>query len=70
MFFLNQHGVRRLDFHMSALEELRSKLVKRIEELAASNTEQDLETLKNLLEKSFPVRKVGSDAYMLESGLE
>lgn len=58
MFFLNQHGVRRLDFHKSALEELRTKLVKRIEELAASGTEQDLETLKNLLEKSFPVRRV------------
>ena len=60
MPFLNLHGVRRLDFHMSTLEELRNKLVKRVEELASSGTEQDLKILEDLLEKSFPVRKVNN----------
>ena len=58
MPFLDLHGVKRLDFHMSTLEEMRDRLMKRVEELAASGREEDVKILEDLLEKSFPVVKV------------
>ena len=58
MPFLDLHGVKRLDFHMSTLEEMRERLIKRVEELAASGREEDVKIMEDLLEKSFPVVKV------------
>jgi negative elongation factor B len=54
---LDLHSVKRLDFHQSIADELRDKLVKRIEMLAASKEPNDLAILEDLLEKSFPVIK-------------
>lgn len=61
---LDLHGVRRLDFHTSVLEELREKLVSRINELGESlNNKEGREKdkkLKEQLTKSFPVIRVKS----------
>ena len=43
---------------MSTLEEMRERLIKRVEELAASGREEDVKIMEDLLEKSFPVVKV------------
>ncbi|XP_046566584.1 negative elongation factor B-like [Haliotis rubra] len=56
--FLDLHGVRRLEFHESILEELREKLVNGISDLANSNREDKIKKLEELLVKSFPVIKV------------
>ncbi|KAL8594851.1 hypothetical protein ACOMHN_016092 [Nucella lapillus] len=50
---LDLHRVPRRDFHLSTLEELREKLIKRIQDLAVSGTEKDQKRLGELLEKSF-----------------
>ena len=67
---LDLHGVRRLDFHASVLEELRDKLVKRINEIGAEKAEKNVgekntcdknegdKRLKDLLAKSFPAVRV------------
>ncbi|XP_076436263.1 negative elongation factor B-like [Babylonia areolata] len=55
---LDLHGVPRRDFHLSTLEEMREKLLKRVQELAASGKEEDQKRLVELLEKSFPIAKV------------
>nr|KAG5712462.1 hypothetical protein BaRGS_011436 [Batillaria attramentaria] len=55
--FLDLHGVKRLEFHQSTLEEMRDKLLQRVGELAKSGREEDLKCLEDLLEKSFPVVK-------------
>ena len=59
---LDLHGVRRLDFHASVLEELREKLVKRINEIGAERNEKGFSSsdkrLKELLSKSFPAIRV------------
>lgn len=55
---LDLHGVRRLDFHTSVLEELRDKLVVRINELGATEGRERDKKLKDLLVKSFPVVRV------------
>lgn len=55
--FLDLHGVRRMEFHLSVVEELREKLLSKISELAASNDASKLQKLSDLLEKSFPVIK-------------
>lgn len=57
---LDLHGVRRLDFHTSVLEELRDKLVVRINELGAKEGRERDKKLKELLTKSFPVVRVKS----------
>lgn len=56
--FLDLHGVKRLDFHQSVMEELREKLLQRITDLASKDDPNKLEKLEGLLEKSFPVIKV------------
>ena len=58
--FLDLHGVRRLEFHNSVMEELRDKLMARVKELAASQDKNKIKTLSDLLSKSFPVIKVKS----------
>lgn len=51
---LDLHGVRRLDFHASVLEELREKLIKRINEIGVEKVDKGDKRLKELLSKSFP----------------
>lgn len=48
---LDLHGVRRLDFHTSVLEELRDKLVSHINELGAKAGRERDKKLKELLAK-------------------
>ncbi|KAG8038284.1 hypothetical protein G9C98_006611 [Cotesia typhae] len=58
---LDLHGVRRLDFHASVLEELREKLVKRINEIGTEREKSGSsgdKRLKDLLSKSFPAIRV------------
>lgn len=58
--FLDLHGVKRLEFHQSTLEEMRDRLLQRVSELAKNGRDEDLKVLEDLLEKSFPVVKVKS----------
>ncbi|KAK0085210.1 hypothetical protein PV325_005585 [Microctonus aethiopoides] len=62
---LDLHGVRRLDFHASVLEELRDKLVKRINEIGAERNESKSsgsgdKRLKDMLSKSFSAVRVAA----------
>ncbi|KAH3791938.1 negative elongation factor B-like [Dreissena polymorpha] len=58
--FLDLHGVKRLEFHQSVLEELREKLIQKINELASSEEKDNIQKLETMLEKSFCVIKVAS----------
>lgn len=52
-------NIRRLEFHESVMEELRQKLIKRIEEIATKGDREERDVkLKALLQKSFPFVKV------------
>ncbi|KMQ87657.1 negative elongation factor b-like protein [Lasius niger] len=58
---LDLHGVRRLDFHASVLEELREKLIKQINEIGVERADKGAagdRRLKELLSKSFPAVRV------------
>lgn len=55
---LDLHGVRRLDFHTSVLEELRDKLIAHINEVGSKEGKENDKKLKELLSKSFPVVRV------------
>ncbi|RWS31152.1 negative elongation factor B-like protein [Leptotrombidium deliense] len=55
---LDLHGVRRLQFHTSVLEELKDKLLGQIENLGKLDAGVKEAKLKELLEKSFPVIRV------------
>ncbi|XP_029673133.1 negative elongation factor B-like [Formica exsecta] len=57
---LDLHGVRRLDFHASVLEELREKLIKQINEIGMERADKSSSDrrLKELLSKSFPAVRV------------
>ncbi|GLV45682.1 NELF-B [Carabus blaptoides fortunei] len=55
---LDLHGVRRLDFHTSVLEELREKLVSHINEIGLKEGRDRDKKLKELLAKSFPLVRV------------
>lgn len=60
---LDLHGVRRLDFHASVLEELREKLIKQIDEIGVERTDKGISAdkrLKELLAKSFPAVRVAA----------
>lgn len=57
---LDLHGVRRLDFHTSVVEELREKLITHINEIGAKTGPERDKKLNELLIKSFPVVKVKS----------
>lgn len=54
---LDLHGVRRLDFHNSILEELRDKLITEINKLGQNKEERDA-IFNKLLRESFPVVRV------------
>ena len=58
--FLDLHGVQRLEFHQSVLDEIRVRLLNRIQILAASNDKNKLKVLNDILIKSFPVIKVSA----------
>lgn len=55
---LDLHGVRRLDFHTSVLEELRDRLVSHIETIGQNQGRERDRKLKELLNKSFPLVQV------------
>lgn len=55
---LDLHGVRRLDFHTSVLEELRDRLVSHIETIGQKEGRERDRKLKELLNKSFPLVQV------------
>lgn len=55
---LDLHGVRRLDFHTSVVEELRDKLIAHINEMGQREGKERDRKFKELLVKSFPVVKV------------
>lgn len=57
---LDLHGVRRLDFHTSLMEELRDKLIAHINEMGQKEPRERDKKLKELLNKSFPVVRVKS----------
>ncbi|GAB1598257.1 negative elongation factor B-like [Argonauta hians] len=56
--FLDLHGMRRLDFHTSVVEELRDKLLQKISNLANSSDEERFKKLEALLQKCYPAIKV------------
>ena len=53
--FLDLHGVMRLEFHQSVMEELRDRLLQRIRHIANSNDLNKFKLLNELLVKCFPV---------------
>lgn len=55
---LDLHGVCRLEFHTSVLEELKERLLQQIENLGKQEGREKERKLKELLQKSFPVIKV------------
>merc|ERR1719511_646111 len=58
---LDLHGLKRLDFHNSVLEDLREKLIAQIESVSnqdRNNPKERERKLKELLTKSFPVIKI------------
>ena len=68
---LDLHGIKRLDFHNSVLEDLREKLIGQIESVSGTgastssaatstgtNSKEREKKLKELLVKSFPVIKI------------
>lgn len=57
---LDLHGVCRLEFHTSVLEELKERLLQQIENLGKQEGREKERKLKELLQKSFPVIRVPS----------
>uniref|UniRef100_T1J7M6 Negative elongation factor B n=1 Tax=Strigamia maritima TaxID=126957 RepID=T1J7M6_STRMM len=55
---LDLHGVQRLDFHQSVLEQLRERLLKQIHELGQTQGKDTQKKLKDLLQKTFPIIRV------------
>ena len=58
---LDLHGIKRLDFHNSVLEDLRDKLIGQIKQIGINlknNPKEKEKKLKELLVKSFPVIKI------------
>ncbi len=55
---LDLHGIKRIDFHNSVLEDLRDKLVAQINSSSNLNPKERDRKLKELLAKSFPVVKI------------
>jgi len=55
---LDLHGIKRIDFHNSVLEDLRDKLIAQIETCTKMEGKDRDKKLKDLLLKSFPVIKI------------
>lgn len=58
--FLDLHGVKRYEFHHSVLEEVREKLIQKINGVANSDDKERFQKIEAMLEKSFCVIKVAS----------
>lgn len=58
--FLDLHGVKRFEFHQSVLEEVREKLIQKINEVASGEDKERFHKIETMLEKSFSVIKVAS----------
>ncbi|KAK6190778.1 hypothetical protein SNE40_002569 [Patella caerulea] len=56
--FLDLHGIKRLEFHTSILDQMIDKLTTRIKTLASDGGNDKFDKLESLLEKSFPVIKI------------
>ena len=55
---LDLHGIKRIDFHNSVLEDLRDKLISQIDACSRMEGKERDKKLKDLLLKSFPVIKI------------
>ena len=55
---LDLHGIKRIDFHNSVLEDLRDKLISQIDACSKMEGRDRDKKLKDLLLKSFPVIKI------------
>lgn len=55
---LDLHGLRRHHFHSSVSDDLKEKLLERIENLQNTDAKNKDTIFKDLLEKSFPVIKI------------
>jgi len=55
--FLDLHGAKRLTLHTAIFESIRERLLKRVEELAASSEPDAQSKLETLLDSSFPAVK-------------
>ena len=55
---LDLHGIKRIDFHNSVLEDLRDKLIAQIDACSKMEGKDRDKKLKDLLLKSFPVIKI------------
>jgi len=55
---LDLHGIKRIDFHNSVLEDLRDKLISQIDACSKMEGKDRDKKLKDLLLKSFPVIKI------------
>ena len=55
---LDLHGIKRIDFHNSVLEDLRDKLITQIDACSKMEGKDKDKKLKDLLLKSFPVIKI------------
>lgn len=55
---LDLHDLRRFHFHSSVFEELREKLLERLDNLYQMNPAKKEQILRELLEKSFPVIRI------------
>ncbi|XP_045193418.2 negative elongation factor B-like [Mercenaria mercenaria] len=58
--FLDLHGVKRYEFHQSVLEEVREKLIQKINDVANGEDKERFQKIETMLEKSFCVIKVAS----------
>ncbi|XP_070532228.1 negative elongation factor B-like [Ptychodera flava] len=57
---LDLHNINRLEFHQSVMEELREKLIERIDDLSKREGKETKEKIEELLEKSFPLIKIAA----------
>ncbi|XP_060596929.1 negative elongation factor B-like [Ruditapes philippinarum] len=58
--FLDLHGVKRCEFHQSVLEEVREKLIQKINEVVNGDDKERFQKIETMLEKSFCVIRVAS----------
>ncbi|XP_077987149.1 negative elongation factor B-like [Glandiceps talaboti] len=55
---LDLHSINRLEFHQSVMEELRDRLIERINEISKRDGKERLDKIEELLEKSFPLIRI------------
>ncbi|XP_002735387.1 negative elongation factor B-like [Saccoglossus kowalevskii] len=57
---LDLHEIHRYEFHQSVLEQLRDKLLERINELSKQEEKNSMAKIEELLEKSFPLIRIAA----------